>query len=112
MQTQGQLTLVAGQDLLARAVNVVIGGQLSINVGRNINITAGVDNRDYAKHSKHTDKGLLSNTTKERHDEQSERTTISGTFSGDSVNVTAANDINITGSNLLSTNDLSVVAGN
>lgn len=41
-----------------------------------------------------------------------ERTAISSTFSGDSVKVTAGNNVNIEGSNLLGTNDVNVTAGN
>ncbi|WP_272572599.1 two-partner secretion domain-containing protein [Providencia sp. PROV258] len=112
IQTQGDLTLSAGQDLSARAANVSSGGELAINVGRDINITSGIETSDYAKHTKHKDKGFLSSTTKETHDEVNERTAISSTFSGDSVKMTAGNDVNIEGSNILGTNDVTVNAGN
>lgn len=112
IQTKGDLTLSAGQDLSARATNVTSGGELAINVGRDINITSGIETSDYAKHTKSTDKGFLSSTTKETHDEANERTAISSTFSGDSVKVTAGNNVNIEGSNLLGTNDVNVTAGN
>ncbi|MGI3429999.1 hemagglutinin repeat-containing protein [Providencia stuartii] len=112
IQTQGDLTLSAGQDLSARAANVTSGGELAINVGRDINITSGIETSDYVKHTKSTDKGFLSSTTKETHDEVNERTAISSTFSGDSVKVTAGNNVNIEGSNILGTNDVTVNAGN
>nr|WP_282563733.1 hemagglutinin repeat-containing protein [Providencia stuartii] len=112
IQTQGDLTLSAGQDLSARAANVTSGGELAVNVGRDINITSGIETSDYVKHTKHTDKGFLSSTTKETHDEVNERTAISSTFNGDSVKVTAGNNVNIEGSNLLGTNDVNVTAGN
>ncbi|MGO2303321.1 MAG: two-partner secretion domain-containing protein [Providencia sp.] len=112
IQTQGDLTLSAGQDLSARAANVSSGGELAVNVGRDINLTSGVETRDYAKHTKSTDKGFLSSTTKENHDEVNERTAISSTLSGDSVKVTAGNNVNIQGSNVLGTNDVTVNAGN
>ncbi|QIC15581.1 filamentous hemagglutinin N-terminal domain-containing protein [Providencia vermicola] len=112
IQTQGDLTLSAGQDLSARAANVTSGGELAIKVGRDINMTSGIETRDTAKHTKHTDKGFLSSTTKETHDEVSERTAISSTFSGDNVKVTAGNNVNIEGSNLLGTNNVTVTAGN
>ncbi|MCB6145530.1 hemagglutinin repeat-containing protein [Providencia rettgeri] len=112
IQTKGDLTLSAGQDLSARATTVTSGGELAINVGRDINISSGIETSDYAKHTKSTDKGFLSSTTKETHDEVNERTAISSTFSGDSVKVTAGNNVNIEGSNLLGTNDVNVTAGN
>ena len=112
IQTKGDLTLSAGQDLSARAANVSSGGELAVNVGRDINLTSGVESSDYAKHTKHTDKGFLSSTTKETHDEVNERTAISSTLSGDSVKMTAGNDVNIQGSNVLGTNDVTVNAGN
>ncbi|WP_272539035.1 hemagglutinin repeat-containing protein, partial [Providencia sp. PROV197] len=112
IQTQGDLTLSAGQDLSARAANVSSGGELAVNVGRDINLTSGVESSDYAKHTKHTDKGFLSSTTKETHDEVNARTAISSTLSGDSIKMTAGNDVNIQGSNVLGTNDVAVNAGN
>ncbi|ENU1227273.1 hemagglutinin repeat-containing protein [Providencia rettgeri] len=112
IQTKGDLTLSAGQDLSARATTVTSGGELAINVGRDINISSGIETSDYAKHTKSTDKGFLSSTTKETHDEVNERTAISSTFSGDSVKVTGGNNVNIEGSNLLGTNDVNVTAGN
>lgn len=112
IQTKGDLTLSAGQDLSARAANVSSGGELAVNVGRDINLVSGIETADYAKHTKSTDKGFLSSTTKENHDEVNERTAMSSTLSGDSVNITAGNDVNIQGSNVLGTNDVSVKAGN
>ena len=112
IQTQGDLTLSAGQDLSARAATVTSGRELAINVGRDININSGIETSDYAKHTKHTDKGFLSSTTKETHDEVSERTAISSRFSGDSAKVTAGNNVNIAGSNLLGSSGVNVVAGN
>lgn len=112
IHSKGDLTLSAGQDLSARAANVSSGGTLAVNVGRDINITSGVETSEYAKHTKHTDKGFLSSSTKETHDEVNERTAISSTFSGDSVGMQAGNNVNIAGSNVLGTNDVSVNAEN
>ncbi|MEX3019738.1 hemagglutinin repeat-containing protein [Kluyvera sp. STS39-E] len=112
IQTQGDLTLSAGQDLVAKAASVESGGKLAVSAGRDVSITAGVETEDYIKHTKHTDKGLLSSKTKETHDENHARTALSTTFSGDSLDLTAGHDVNLSGSNVLGTNAVNVTAGN
>ncbi|MTC27730.1 filamentous hemagglutinin N-terminal domain-containing protein [Providencia alcalifaciens] len=112
IQTQGDLTLSAGQDLSARAANVTSDGELAINVGRDINVTSGIESSDYAKHTKNTEKGFLSSTTTETHDEGHERIAISSILSGDRVNINAGRDVNVQGSNVLGTNGVSIDAGN
>ncbi len=112
IHTQGDLTLSAGQDLLATAASVDSGGQLTANAGRDVSITAGVETEDYIKHTKHTDKGLLSSKTKETHDEIHSRTALSSTFTGDSLDLTAGHDVNLNGSNVTGTNAVNVTAGN
>jgi filamentous hemagglutinin len=111
IQTQGDLALSAGQDLSARAANLSSGGALSFNIGRDIHITSGIASSDYAKHSKHTDKGFLSSTTTEKHHQLTERRAISSRFSGHSINATAGNEINIHASNLFGTNSVTLKAG-
>ncbi|MGF7408160.1 hemagglutinin repeat-containing protein [Providencia alcalifaciens] len=112
IQIQGDLTLSAGQDLSARAANVTSDGELAINVGRDINVTSGIESSDYAKHTKNTEKGFLSSTTTETHDEGHERIAISSILSGDRVNINAGRDVNVQGSNVLGTNGVSIDAGN
>ena len=111
IHTQGDLTLTAGLDLTAKAANVNSGGTLAVKAGRDVNITAGEETADYAKHTKHTDKGLLSSTTKETHDESHTRTAVSGTFQGESLHLSAGHDVNVSGSNVLGTQAVNVEAG-
>ena len=67
IQTQGDLTLLAGQDLSARAANVISGGKLAVSAGRDIHLTTGTESHDSVKHTKHKDKGVLSKSTTETH---------------------------------------------
>ncbi|MEY0044199.1 hemagglutinin repeat-containing protein [Providencia rettgeri] len=110
--TNGDLTLSAGQDINAKAAQVRSDSTLNVNAGRDVNITSGIESSDYVKHTKHTDKGFLSSATTETHDEISDRTALGSTFSGDSVNINAGHDMNVQGSNILGTNDVTVNAGN
>lgn len=112
IHTAGDLTLLAGQDLSARAANVESGGNLVGQAGRNVVITAGEETADYTKHTKHTDKGMFSSTTKETHDESHSRTALSSTFIGDALALSAGNDINVSGSNVLGTSAVNLDAGN
>ncbi|MDJ7444054.1 hemagglutinin repeat-containing protein [Salmonella enterica] len=112
IQTQGDLTLLVGQDLSARAANVASGGKLAVSVGRDIHLATGVESHDYAKHTKHTDKGFLSKSTTETHDETHDQQAVSTTLSGDSVSLQASNNISVHGSNVAGTQDVSLVAGN
>ncbi|WP_265524437.1 hemagglutinin repeat-containing protein [Providencia rustigianii] len=112
IQTQGDLTLSAGQDLSARAADISSQKNLSVNVGRDINITAGEQAGDFVKHTKTTEKGFLSSKTQETHDAVTDNTAISSTLSGDKVNITAGHDVTVSGSNVLGTQDVAINAGN
>ena len=112
IQTQGDLTLSAGQDLSARAADISSQQNLSVNVGRDINITAGEQTGDFVKHTKSTEKGFLSSKTQETHDAVTDNTAISSTLSGDKVNITAGHDVIVSGSNVLGTQDVAINAGN
>ncbi|WP_374448460.1 hemagglutinin repeat-containing protein [Providencia sp.] len=112
INTQGNLSLNAGNDLNARAADVSAKGELNANATHNINITAGEATLDHDARSKWTDSGFLSKTTHTLHGETHERTAQSSTFSGDKVNLTAGKDVNVSASNVLGENGVAITAGN
>ncbi|WP_289997890.1 hemagglutinin repeat-containing protein, partial [Photorhabdus laumondii] len=107
----GEVTLQAGHDLNATAAHVNAGRQLTAQAGNNLTLTTGAASSDLVEHSKQTSKGWLSKSSVETHDEVHDRQALSTTFSGDKVNLQAGKDLNIRGSNVAGTQDVSLNAG-
>ncbi|WP_415186283.1 hemagglutinin repeat-containing protein [Photorhabdus akhurstii] len=107
----GEVTLQAGHDLQATAAQVNAGRQLTAQAGNNLTLTTGTASSDLVEHSKQTSKGWLSKSSVETHDEVHDRQALSTTFSGDKVNLQAGKDLNIRGSNVAGTQDISLNAG-
>ncbi|NDL32009.1 filamentous hemagglutinin N-terminal domain-containing protein [Photorhabdus laumondii subsp. laumondii] len=107
----GEVTLQAGQDLNATAAHVNAGQQLTAQAGNNLTLTTGTASSDLVEHSKQTSKGWLSKSSVETHDEVHDRQALSTTFSGDKVTLQAGKDLNIRGSNVAGTQDVSLNAG-
>ncbi|WP_250150996.1 hemagglutinin repeat-containing protein, partial [Photorhabdus akhurstii] len=107
----GDVTLQAGQDLNATAAHVNAGQQLTAQAGHNLTLTTGTASSDLVEHSKQTSKGWLSKSSVETHDEVHDRQALSTTFSGDKVTLQAGKDLNIRGSNVAGTQDVSLNAG-
>ncbi|MCK3669954.1 hemagglutinin repeat-containing protein [Photorhabdus noenieputensis] len=107
----GEVTLQAGQDLNATAAHVNAGQHLTAQAGNNLTLTTGTASSDLVEHSKQTSKGWLSKSSVETHDEVHDRQALSTTFSGDKVTLQAGKDLNIRGSNVAGTQDVSLNAG-
>ncbi|MCC8376372.1 hemagglutinin repeat-containing protein, partial [Photorhabdus bodei] len=107
----GDVTLQAGQDLNATAAHVNAGQQLTAQAGNNLTLTTGTASSDLVEHSKQTSKGWLSKSSVETHDEVHDRQALSTTFSGNKVTLQAGKDLNIIGSNVAGTQDVSLNAG-
>ncbi|WP_434526801.1 hemagglutinin repeat-containing protein [Photorhabdus asymbiotica] len=107
----GEVTLQAGQDLTATAAHVNAGQQLTAQAGNNLTLNAGTASSDLVEHSKQSSRGWLSTSSVETHDEVHDRQALSTTFSGDKVTLQAGKDLNIRGSNVAGTQDVSLNAG-
>ena len=110
----GNSTLVAGDDLLLQvsAVNAKQGAA-KLLAGNNIQILAASDSssvRHENSQSKSSWGGLNSSKAKRQVSEAS-TTAVGSIVSGDTVNVAARRDVKVTGSALVSTDDLTVQAG-
>ena len=103
IQTTGDLALVAGQDLTARAASVnSSAGALSAEAGRDLTIEAGQSAYEMTYDSETSRGGFLSSRSSSQHDKVSTTTALSSTFGGDSVELHAGQDIAIKGSNVVS----------
>jgi len=110
IQTDGDLTLIAGNDLVARAATAQAGGAINANAGRDLSIESGQASTtsDYTRKS--SSSGFLSKKTSTTHITSESTTAIASTFSGDSVTLTADRDIAVKGSNVVATNDTTLIA--
>ena len=77
----GNLTLVAGQDINARAANVTADQQLVVGAGRDVNLTAGVETA-YAYDESYSKRGLLSSKTTHTISSSDQTRAVASTFSG------------------------------
>ena len=110
IQTTGDLALVAGQDLTARAASVNSAGALTAQAGRDLTIEAGQSAYEMTYDSETSRGGFLSSRSSSQHDKVSTTTAQSSTFSGDTVALRAGQDIAIKGSNVVSDQGTILVA--
>lgn len=114
VQTQGNLTLAAGNDLNAKAANVTSSqGNLLATAGNSVSLTAGEANVQV--HEAHQHKGrssAFSSKTITTRDTLDQTTAQATTLSGQTTTVLANQDINVKGSNVVSDNSTTLAAQN
>ncbi|KPC50486.1 hemagglutinin repeat-containing protein [Amantichitinum ursilacus] len=108
----GDLQLRAGHDINARAAEVSSSkGQLQATAGHDINLGAAENTTQFDTGSKIKERMRFSKGSTTHYDAL-DRTTQSGTtFNGDTLDLRAGNDLNITGSNAVSDNGTTIRAG-
>lgn len=110
----GNATLLAGNDMLIKGSEVAADkGGVQLAAGNDIQIVAVTDSSS-ARHESSSSKsswgGLKSSKVKDQLAE-TQTTAVGSMISGNTVDVAAKRDITITGSSLVSTQDLTVQAG-
>ncbi|WP_116791226.1 hemagglutinin repeat-containing protein [Achromobacter dolens] len=110
--TAGDVRLQAGRDLssTAGAVTSEQGALVAVARGE-VNILAGKANRNWAEGRRHSSRSLLGSSTKTTRDSLEETTALSSTFSGNTVAIRGEN-VNLTGSNVVSDAGTAIVANN
>lgn len=114
VQTKGDVRLSAGQDLNARAAQVTSDqGAVIAEAGRDVNLTAG-QNYQFADeaHKVKGGSGLFSSKTTTTRDTVSLTQAQGSTLSGEQTYVQAGRDINLSGSNVVSTSQTVLAADN
>ncbi|WP_260961240.1 two-partner secretion domain-containing protein [Pseudomonas citri] len=114
VQGQGDVRLSAGQDLNARAAQVTSEqGAVFVDAKRDINLTAG-ENYQFADeaHKVKGSNGWFSKKTTTTRDTVSQTLAQGTTLSGEQTYVQAGRDINLSGSNVVSTTQTLLVADN
>ncbi len=106
IQTQGDLLLHAGGDLIARAANLTSDqGALTLSAGRDVRLTAGEQQRITESFSTNQSRRLFRKKTTTTYSKVEETTALATTVSAHSTTVLAGGDIQVLGSNLVSTGD-------
>ncbi|MGV0982938.1 MAG: hemagglutinin repeat-containing protein [Limnohabitans sp.] len=107
----GNLTLSAGNDLNAKAAAVNAGQALNVSAGNNVNITAGQASQSLDTANTVTSKGTLSSRTLSTRETSQSTTAVASNFEGNSVAITAGQDLNVNGSNVLADQNVNLSAG-
>jgi filamentous hemagglutinin len=110
--TIGALTLAAMQDINAQAAYANAGGALTVTAGRDLNLTAAQEESSIDQAIYTTSKGFMASYTSRSQRNNDSTTNIGSTLSGDSVKIQVGNDLNILGSNVVGTNDVTLTAAN
>ncbi|MGD7076039.1 hemagglutinin repeat-containing protein, partial [Ralstonia pseudosolanacearum] len=112
IQTTGDLRLSAGNDLNARGASVTSEqGALVATAGNNVNLNAAQTTREVDEaHQFKGSSSWFSKKTITTRNTLSETTTQGTTFSGNTTYVQAGNDINVKGSNVVSTDGTTLIA--
>ncbi|WP_374335501.1 hemagglutinin repeat-containing protein, partial [Leeia sp.] len=113
IHSQGDIQLIAGTDLTSRAATVSSdAGAIQVQATGNVNILAGEQTRALDEgHKVKGSNGLLSRKTTTTHTTLSETTAVGSTFSGDTVQIQAGQDVHIQGSQVGSTYGTEITAG-
>ena len=96
----GNLTLIAGQDVNARAADVTAGEQLAVGAGRDINLMAGVQTGSAYDETHYKTKGFMSSKTTHIKKAVDWEQSLATTFTGDTAVLMAGRDLNVSGSNV------------
>ncbi|WP_170211496.1 hemagglutinin repeat-containing protein [Achromobacter insolitus] len=102
----GNLTLVAGQDVNARAAEVTAGKQLAVGAGRDIHLAAGAETGSAYDEVRYKTKRFLSSKTTHTITSSDWEQAKASTFTGDTAVLMAGRDLNVAGSNVGAQKDL------
>ncbi|MCW3156333.1 hemagglutinin repeat-containing protein [Achromobacter spanius] len=102
----GNVTLIAGQDVNARAADVTAGEQLAVGAGRDINLIAGVQSGSAYDETHYKTKGFLSSKTTHTKTALDWEQALATTFTGDTAVLMAGRDLTVAGSNVGAQKDL------
>ncbi|RBL87446.1 hypothetical protein DDE05_03535, partial [Streptomyces cavourensis] len=107
----GNLTMLAGQDVNARAAQVSSTQQLGVGAGRDINVLAGDSSAYTYNETYDRKKGFLSTKTSHRLRETELTQAVGATFGGDTVAMLAGRNMTVVGSNIVGDHDVQIGVG-
>ncbi|WP_407465323.1 hemagglutinin repeat-containing protein [Xanthomonas campestris] len=109
----GNLAMQAGNDInLTAATAASRNGAISLAAGNDVNLLAASEQHDAVQDMTKKKKGTFSSKTTTTHDEWQDNFAIGTALSGESVNISAGNDVAVVGSTVLGNGDVRLAAGN
>ena len=106
------IQLVAGHDIKAKTVDITAGNHLGLQAGHDINIGSSTESAYLDEFHKYKDKGFLKSSS-EKTKVTIDNTTQKGSeLSANSVTIKSGNNLSVTGSQVVGTNDVNLKAGN
>lgn len=108
----GIVLLKAGNNLSVRASEVDAGTALNVAAGNNIDIIAGVATTSLDMASQTTKKKTFSKKVTTKRDTVDTTTAIASALTGNTVSMSAGNDLNVTGSAVVGDESVALTAGN
>ncbi len=109
----GDIRMDAGRNIDVTAGKLSAGQQLSLTAGDDISLRHGTDTETFDQHFKATgNRGLMSKTTTEVRDSFSNQTVGGSQLEGERISLSAGHDLTVTGSSVAGTQDVSLTAGN
>lgn len=110
--TGGNATLVASNDINSQAAYVNADKNLTAVAGGNVNIGTATQNSSYDQEVYTASSSILSSKSMHSKDLQTGTQAIGSTLSGNNVTVQSGKDLNVVGSNVVSTTGTSLAAVN
>ena len=112
IQTSSDILFATGNSFNAKAANVTSdAGTINVSAAKDINVAEGRETSNFDTARKVKKSGTFSSTTKTQRDVFKSDTSASSSFSGEAVALHAGDNINIRGSNVVSDNGTSLIAG-
>ncbi|MBB4595163.1 adhesin HecA-like repeat protein [Xanthomonas arboricola] len=109
----GNLAMQAGNDISLTAASAVTkDGGITLAAGNDVNLLAASEQHDAVQDMTKKKKGTFSSKTTTTHDEWHDTLAIGTALSGESVNISAGNDVAVVGSTILADGDVRLAAGN
>nr|WP_244875199.1 hemagglutinin repeat-containing protein [Xanthomonas cannabis] len=109
----GNLAMQAGNDITLTAASAATKeGGITLAAGNDVNLLAGSEQHDAVQDMTKKKKGTFSSKTTTTHDEWHDTLAVGTALSGESVNISAGNDVAVVGSTVLADGDVRLAAGN
>ncbi|OCG67373.1 hypothetical protein A9G30_05725 [Gilliamella sp. Fer4-1] len=103
--------LIAGNDINAKTVDITAGNHLGLQADNDIILGSSAEHFELDEFHKSKSKGFLNKTTTTTHTEIDNTTQKGSELYGDSVSISAGNNLKVTGSQVIGSNDVVLNAG-
>ncbi|KNC92659.1 hypothetical protein GM30_15380 [Trabulsiella odontotermitis] len=106
----GDTVMVAGRDITSEASSVTTTGDIALVAGRDVTLTTTTESDYHYKEEKKTSGGFFSKKTTHTIEEDSATREKGSLLSGNSVTVSAGNDLKVKGSDVVADQDVALSA--